>query len=91
MKIIGNPVGTTLPKPNLMQTDPTQGDYIKGKDEFVKQFGGVQFETDNTLKITDGVLSVNTTNDVEQDNTLPITSAAIYVTVGNIETLLKTI
>lgn len=53
--------------------------------------GGVQFETDETLTLKDGVLSVNTTNDMEQDNTLPITSAGVYATVGNIEALLKTI
>ena len=53
--------------------------------------GGVQFETDATLKLENGVLSVNTTGDVEQDNTLPITSAAVFATVGNIEALLKTI
>lgn len=53
--------------------------------------GGVQFETDATLKLENGVLSVNTTGDVEQDNTLPITSAGVFATVGNIEALLKTI
>lgn len=53
--------------------------------------GGVQFKTDATLKLENGVLSVNTTGDVEQDNTLPITSAGVYATVGNIEVLLKTI
>ena len=48
--------------------------------------------TDNTLTLSaDGVLSVNTTNEMEQDNTQPITSAGVYVTVGNIEALLKTI
>lgn len=52
---------------------------------------GVQFETDNTLVLKDGILSVNTTNQMEQDNTLPITSAGVYATVGNIEALLKTI
>lgn len=52
---------------------------------------GVQFETDGTLTLQDGVLSVNTTNDMEQDNTLPITSAGVFATVGNIEALLKTI
>ena len=31
MRIIGNTVGTTTPKPNFKQTDPTKGDYIKGK------------------------------------------------------------
>lgn len=46
----------------------------------------------NNLEITeDGLLSVNTTDQMEQDNTLPITSAGVYTTVGNIEVLLKTI
>lgn len=53
--------------------------------------GGVNFKTDETLTLKDGVLSVNTTNDMEQDNTLPITSAGVFATVGNIEALLKTI
>lgn len=53
--------------------------------------GGVDFETDATLTLKDGVLSVNTTNEMERDNTLPITSAGVYTTVGNIEALLKTI
>lgn len=52
---------------------------------------GVEFETDNTLTLKDGVLSINTTDQMEQDNTLPITSAGVYATVGNIEALLKTI
>lgn len=33
-KIIGVTVGTTLPKPNFAQTDPTKGDYIKNKPDF---------------------------------------------------------
>lgn len=33
-KIIGITVGTTLPKPNFKQTDPTKGDYIKNKPDF---------------------------------------------------------
>ena len=61
-------------------------------DEQARQNGGgVNFEVDNTLKLEDGVLRVNTTNDMEQDNTLPITSAGVFATVGNIEALLKTI
>lgn len=99
MKIIGNTVGTSLPKPNLMQTDPRKGDYVKGKKEFLQQIpgggggegGGVDFTTDDTLTLKNGVLSVNTTDQMEQDNTLPITSAGVYATVGNIEALLKTI
>ena len=53
--------------------------------------GGVDFETDFTLKLENGVLSVNTTDQMEQDNTLPITSAGVFATVGNIEALLQTI
>ena len=52
---------------------------------------GVNFTTDKTLKLEDGVLSVNTAEAVEKDNTLPITSAAVHTTVGNIEILLGTI
>lgn len=39
-KIIGVTVGSPLPKPNLMQTDPTKGDYVKGKEEFLQQIPG---------------------------------------------------
>lgn len=53
--------------------------------------GNVNFKTDETLILKDGILSVNTTDEMEQDNTLPITSAGVYNTVGNIEALLKTI
>ena len=53
--------------------------------------GGVYFETDETLTLKDGILSVNTADVVEEDNTLPVTSAAVYETVGNINALLATI
>lgn len=45
----------------------------------------------NNIDITNNVISVITTDDVEKDNTKPITSSAVYETVGNIEALLKTI
>lgn len=52
--------------------------------------GGIK--VGDNLGITgDGVLSVVTTDNVEQDNTRPMTSAGVYTTVGNIEVLLKTI
>ena len=53
--------------------------------------GGVQFTTDETLSLKDGVLRVNTAQEPEPDNTLPITSAAVHTTVGNIEIILQTI
>lgn len=52
---------------------------------------GVNFTTDETLTLKDGILSVNTAHDMEQDNTLPITSAAVFAEVGNINALLETI
>lgn len=54
--------------------------------------GGTNFTTDNTLILgEDGVLRVNTTNEMAADNTLPITSAGVYTQVGNIAVLLDTI
>ena len=44
-----------------------------------------------TLDAETNTLSVDTADKMEQDNTLPITSAAVYVEVGNINALLKTI
>ncbi len=52
---------------------------------------GVGFETDETLTLENGVLSVNTADAVEADNTLPVTSAAVYAEIGNINALLATI
>lgn len=34
MKIVGYTVGTSLPKPDFKQTDPSKGDYIKNKPDF---------------------------------------------------------
>lgn len=53
--------------------------------------GGTSFETDETLSLDNGILSVKTASSVEEDNTLPITSAAVHTIVGNIEILLRTI
>ena len=38
-KIIGNTVGTTIPKPDLRQTDPSKGDYVRGKEILQEQVG----------------------------------------------------
>ena len=43
MKIYGITVGTTLPKPNLDQTDPKKGDFIKGDRTFLKGDDGAVF------------------------------------------------
>lgn len=73
----------------------TEGDqrglYEIQTDKTLKKVGGIEFETNDTLSYKNGVLSVNTADEVAADNTLPITSAAVHAVVGNIETLLKTI
>lgn len=92
-------VSVPLPKPEVvleLDTTLTQaGKAADAKavgDAISKLSGGnVNFQVDETLTLKDGVLSVNTTNNMEQDNTLPITSAGVFATVGNIEALLKTI
>ena len=44
-KIIGNTVGMGLPKPDLRQTNPQKGDYVKGKDEIPSKVS--QLENDS--------------------------------------------
>lgn len=55
--------------------------------------GGTAYTIGHGLKLDaqTNTLSVDTADRMEQDNTLPITSAAVYVEVGNINALLKTI
>lgn len=78
-------------------TDPTLPIWAQLQQEIeeIKQQGSggnVDFQkTDETLKLENGILSVNTTHNMEQDNTLPITSAGVFAVVGNIEALLKTV
>lgn len=48
-KIIGVTVGSPLPKPNMMQTDPTKGDYVKGKEEFLEQVNSGGTVTDKQI------------------------------------------
>lgn len=71
-----------------------KGNYItdEGAEEILKDYVKKDdFQVGEALKLENGILSVNTTDSVEQDNTLPITSAGVFSAVGNIEALLKTI
>ena len=43
------------------------------------------------IEITNGVISVLTTDTAAQDGTRPITAGGVYTIVGNIESLLETI
>lgn len=39
-KIRGNAVGTTMPRPDLNQTDPESADYVKGREVIVRSVNG---------------------------------------------------
>lgn len=85
--------GDYLTQNNLQDATNAALAQAKESGEFKGEKGdsGTIFTTDETLSLKDGVLSVNTAKEPEPDNTLPITSAAVALTVGNIEILLKTI
>lgn len=55
MKIVGNTVGMGLPKPNLMQTDPQKGDFVNGKEEFLKQFDRAVYPVKKTSDMVQSV------------------------------------
>ena len=48
-KIIGATVGTTLPKPNLAQTDPKMGDYVKGREAVIKRIEDLEGQLEEIL------------------------------------------
>lgn len=82
--------GTVLPP----VTEADNGKHmvvVNGVWQAAEDEDGVNFETDETLVLKDGILSVNRAEAVEKDNSLPITSAAVYTEVGNINALLRTI
>lgn len=98
-----NPLSGSFGNVNI-SSGATDHDALKGRDkpdqhpigaitglQEALDNAGMKFETDETLSLKDGVLSVNTAKEPDPDNTLPITSAAVAQTVGNIEILLSTI
>lgn len=52
MKIIGNTVGTPLPKPDLRQTNPKKGDYVFGSEEIVKTVNGIAPDENGNVEVT---------------------------------------
>lgn len=51
----------------------------------------IEYEAGENIKIENNVISVITTDVIEEDNTKPITSGAVQIAVGNIDALLKLI
>ena len=78
MKIIGNTVGTTMPRSDWNQTDPSKADYIKNKPNIPEK--EVYVQTEEPTDVPDGTLWVNP-NGVSPSGTaatsLGITGAAV--------------
>ena len=55
------------------------------------RIGSMDYELGESLVVEDGVLSVKTTDDIEEGNMLPVSSNAVYKSLGNIETKLESI
>lgn len=84
----------TLEKLSILKTEDGQAFEIvdaeaRKKIQSISENGA--YKIGHGLKLEDGTLSVDVVNAVEKDNTRPITSAAVHVTVGNIEAILKSI
>ena len=78
-KIIGVTVGTTLPKPNFNQTDPTKGDYIRNKPDFDALRNDV-----NAIKTLVGDIPVSEQINTAIDNMIFITEMDIDIICGAI-------
>ncbi|MGI5895197.1 MAG: hypothetical protein ACOX6P_11520 [Candidatus Merdivicinus sp.] len=70
--------------------DPETGEY-KDSGFPASGGGGGGYKIGDGLKLENGVLSVDTAAEVQQDNTKPVTSAAVYTQLGNVEALLASI
>lgn len=71
----------------------TQNKISLQSQEVVIGSGGKDYVIGDGLKLDEltNTLSVDTTNNAEEDNTKPITSAGVYTQLGNINVLLSKI
>ena len=58
---------------------------------WVTPSGSGTYQIGDGLKLENGVLSVDTVNEVLEDNTQPVTSGAVFMELGNVEVLLANI
>ena len=72
-KIIGATVCSPLPKPDLRQTDPSKGDYVKGKEEIIPSKLS-QLENDSGFLTEESINSPTiTVTDIDGGHRLTIT------------------
>ena len=104
MKIRGNTVGTTTPRPDWDQANPNRADYILNKpdvpvvteDDNGKIIGVVGGKTQavklaDSLSLSGSTVSVKVALAPEKNNFLPISSSAVHKALGDIEALLESI
>lgn len=53
-KIRGNTVGTTMPRTDFNQTDPTQADYLHGREKIVQSVNGVAPDENGNVTVPTG-------------------------------------
>lgn len=76
-KIRGNTVGTTMPRANLEQEDPSKADYVLGKESFLKK--AVEYVTPQMFGAKgDGVTDDTAAFTAAQESDLPV-----HVPLGN--------
>ena len=70
-----------------------EGEAARAVEKYLQEnpIDGVKFETDDTLSLQDGVLSVKAVNQVIEDDLRPVTSGAVYEEFSKAVALLKTI
>lgn len=76
----------------MVKVDVIENEVVEVKTSgTIIRIGSMDYELGESLVVEDGVLSVKTTDDIEEGNMLPISSNAVYKSLGNIETKLESI
>lgn len=73
MKIRGNTVGTTMPRTNYEQTDPSKADYLRGKEELDKRINQAQNTANDALPKAGG----NVTGDINMSGNIAMNGKKI--------------
>lgn len=67
--------------------DPTPSQYDQIMTLLLSSGTGTTFITDETLRLADGELGVNVTEDISEGNNLPVTAGAVYDGINKVPTV----
>ena len=68
MKIVGIPVGTTMPRTDYNQTNPEKADYLKGKEDLDRSIQNAQTAADNAQTAADNAQTAADNAQTAADN-----------------------